>query len=300
MIAPALCVATLLLLATPLLAASGPAAIPFTTNSDGMVLMPAKVSGITIQVIFDTGAGIDVFAPSLIEKVHGKPAGQFTGFRATGERLDLSLFIIPELAVGPVIKKDVLVAAWDVLDKFHLDGIVSLNDFRQQPVTFDFANQRLIFETEKSIRRRRTAGAASPLQFDDERGISLDIFTQFLLVDQPGQCLIDTGSPNATLSTRYMNPLHIDKNSSAVHKHEGTTIAGAKEVRWGTSISEISLAAAPQIKLAPVRVSFSDIIYDCVVGVDFWHDRALTIDIASRQLIVSTPERKSAGASTGN
>lgn len=210
------------------------------------------------------------------------------------------MFIIPELTVGPVIKKDVLVAAWDVLDKFHLDGIVSLNDFRRQPITFDFANKRLIFETERSMRRRRATGAASSLQLDDERGISLDIFTQFLLVDQPSQCLIDTGSPNATISTRYMNPLHIDKNSNDVHKHEGTTIAGAKELRWGTSVAEISLAASSQIKLAPARVSFSDIIYNCVVGVDFWHDRAVTIDIANRQLIVSTPERKSAGVSTGN
>jgi hypothetical protein len=63
MIAPALFVATLLLLATPLLAVPEPAAIPFTTNSDGMVLMPARISGTEIQVIFDTGAGIDVFAP---------------------------------------------------------------------------------------------------------------------------------------------------------------------------------------------------------------------------------------------
>ncbi len=265
-----------------------------------MVLMPAKVSDTPIQVVFDTGAGIDVFAPSLIEKVHGKPAGQFTGFRATGERIDLALFIIPELTVGPVVKKDVLVAAWDVLDKFHLDGIVSLNAFRQQPITFDFANKQLILETDKSMRRRRATGAASSLQLDDERGISLDILAQFLVVDQPGQCVIDTGTPSAKVSTRYMDPLHIDKNSGDVHKHEGTTIAGAKEVRWGTSVPEISLAAAPLIKLAPARVSFSDIIYDCVVGVDFWHDRAVTIDIANRQLIVATPERKPAGASTGN
>ena len=181
-------------------------------------------------------------------------------------------------------------------------GSSSSTIFRQQPITFDFANKQLIFETEKSIRRRRTAGTASPLQFDDERGISLDIYSQFLLVDQPGQCLIDTGSPNATLSTRYMNPLHIDKNSSDVHKHEGTTIAGAKEVRWGAmSVSAISLAASPHDQACScASIVLRHYFLTVWFGVDFWHDRAMTIDIANRQLVVSTPERKSAGASTAN
>jgi hypothetical protein len=54
-------------------------------------------------------------------------------------------------------------------------------------------------------------------------------------------------------------------------------------------LPEISLAAAPQVTLTRPRVSFSNIIYDCVVGVDFWSAKALTIDVAHRQLIVSYP-----------
>lgn len=282
----------LLLVTLPLLAKPKPASVPFTTNSDGMVILPATLGGtVPMHVIFDTGAGLDVLAPSLIEKVHGKPAGQFTGFRMTGERVDLSLFIVPELSVGPVVKRDVLVAGWDVLDKLHFDGIISLNDFRQQPLTFDFATKQLIFETDKSMSKRHADGTLSPLQFDDQRGIALGIFAQFLIGNQPGQCTIDTGSPSATVSTRYMAALGIDKDAKGVKKHEGRTIAGAPEVRYDTTLPQLSLAAVPGVVLAQAPVSFSDIIYDCVVGVDFWHGRALTIDIHKRQLIVSNPSQ---------
>ena len=165
------------LLALPLLAKSRPVSVPFTTNSEGMVILPATVGGnISVPLIFDTGSGLDVLAPSLIEKVHGTPAGQFTGFRMTGERLDIPLFIVPELSVGPIRKENALVGSWDVLDKMHLDGIVSLNDFRQQPVTFDFVRKVVIFETPESLAQRRATETPTPVKFDDQRGITLDVF----------------------------------------------------------------------------------------------------------------------------
>lgn len=277
-----------LLIGLPLLAKPKPVSIPFTTNSDGMVIVPATLGDtIPIHVIFDTGAGLDVLAPSLIEKVHGRPAGQLTGFRMWGERMDIALFIVPELSVGPMVKKDHLVGTLDLLDQMHLDGIISVNDFRQQPFTLDFTNKQLIFETEKSLGRRKTDGKLAPLQMDDRRGNDLDLFSEFTFGKQTGQCLMDTGSPEATISTRYMADLGIDKDAKGVRKKEHKTIAGVVVVNYWTTLPQISLAAAPQVSLAPAHLAFSDIIYDCVIGVDFWHDRAVTINIPGRQLIVS-------------
>jgi hypothetical protein len=279
---------SVVLITLPVFAKSKPVSIPFTTNSDGMVIVPATLGAtIPMHVILDTGAGVDVIAPSLIEKVHGRPAGQFTGFRMWGERLDIALFIVPEISVGPVVKKDALVGTWDVLDQLHLDGIVAVNDFRRQPFTLDFANKRLVFETEKSLRGRKADGSLVPLQTDDRRGITLDLFSHFTFGKQTGQCEIDTGSPRATISTRYMGDLGIDKDAKGVRKQEHKTIAGAAVVNYWTTIPQISLAAAPQVSLAPAQVAFSDIVYDCVIGVDFWHARAVTINIPDRQLIVS-------------
>ena len=214
----------LLFLVLPALlpAATQPTSVPFTTNSDGMVIVPATLgTDISVHVILDTGAGLDVLAPSLIEKLHGKPAGQFSALRMTGEHLDIALFTIAELSVGPVVRKNVLVGTWDVLDKFPLDGIISLSDFRQQPFTIDFANKAFIFETPKSLAAGRKVATVSPLQFDDFRGIALDSFSRFLFGNQTGLCEVDTGSPTATVSIRYMSALGIDKDSANVHKHEG-------------------------------------------------------------------------------
>lgn len=281
-------VVLVLLIALPALASKKPVEIPFTISSEGFVMVPASLGGtLSAHVIFDTGAGMDVLAPSVIEKLYGRPAGKFTAFRMWGDRLDLPLFIISEISVGPLAKRNALVAAWDMLDQLHLEGIVSVNDFRRQPFTLDFVNKTMVFETAKSLAQRRAAGRISPLEFDDLRGIALDLFSEFSIGNQNGQCEIDTGSQNATLATRFMAPLAIDKDGQNVQKREQKNPAGVTVIRYRTTLPKIALAAAPEIAVANAPTTFSDIIYDCVIGLDFWLGKIVTIDISGRQLIVS-------------
>jgi Aspartyl protease len=281
-------VVVVLLIALPALASEKPVEIPFTISPDGLVMVPATLGGtISAHVIFDTGAGMDVLAPSVIEKLHGTPAGKFTAFRMWGDRLDVPLFTVSEISVGPVLRSNVVVGAWDMLDQLHLEGIVSVSDFRQQPFTLDFVNKVLVFETAKSLAQRRRTGKTSPLKFDERRGITLDIFSDFLIGNQTGQCEIDTGSQNATVATQFMVPLAIDKDGKDVKKREQKDSAGVMTVRYKTTVPKIALAAAPQIAIANAPTTFADIIYDCVVGIDFWLGKVLTVDIPGRQLIVS-------------
>lgn len=84
-----------------------------------------------------------------------------------------------------------------------------------------------------------------------------------------------------------MSPLHIDPNSSNVRKHQGRTLVGAWETRYDTRLALLSLQASPQATLKNPHISFSDIIYDCVVGVDFWSGKSLTFDLPDSQLLVS-------------
>ena len=124
------------------------------------------------------------------------------------------------------------------------------------------------------------------------RPIALDLFARFLIAGQPAQCEIDTGSQGATISTRYMKRLGIVANVPGVKKYEMRTVAGAIETRYDTTVSRISQQAAPRIAVDHPRVAFADIIYDCVVGAEFWKGRALTIDIAGRQLVVPAQDRR--------
>ena len=272
-------------------AANGAVSVPFTTNSDGLVILPAQFGSIAGHVFFDTGAGLDVLAPSVVQKLAGKPAGHFTGFRMGGERLDLDLYTLPELRVGPLDLHDHTVATWDALDspdftQLGVQGIISLRDFRNQPVTFDFVHKTIIFETAESLAGRRKVGEVVPLAFDDFRGISLDSFAHFSVAGKPGQCEIDMGSPGATISTRYLKPLGINTNAASVRQRVSKNIAGATVVRYDTAIPSVALDGT-KLGMEHPRVAFSDIIYDCVIGLDFWQGRAVTWNIAGRELVVS-------------
>jgi hypothetical protein len=281
-------VVLILLIALPALAFRKPVEIPLSISPEGFVTVPATLGGtLSAHVIFDTGAGMDVLAPSVVEKLHGTPAGRFTAFRMWGDRLDVPLFTVSEISVGPVVRSNVLVGAWDMLDQLHLEGIVSVSDFRQQPFTLDFVNKVMVFETAKSLTQRRRTGKTSPLKFDEQRGITLVLFADFLIGNQPGQCEIDTGSQNATVATRFMAPLAIDKDGKDVKKREQKNSDGVTTVRYMTTLPKIALAAAPEIAIANAPTTFADIIYDCVVGLDFWLGKVLTIDISGRQLIAS-------------
>lgn len=287
--APRSACAVVALLAPVLAAAATAVSVPFTTNADGMVVLPAMLgSDRPIHVVLDTGAGVDVLAPSLIEAAHGKPAGQFTGFRMFGDRLSLPLFVIPELTVGPLRKTEVMISSWDVLDQVHDDGIIAVRDLRSQPFTIDFPAKVVVFETEHSLAERRKQGRVASLALDDQRDVALDLFARFLIGDQPALCSIDTGSPGTTISTRFMAPLGVDPASPDVKKQERRAVeSGATITRYWTNVPQVSLAEAPHVAaLLHPRVSFADIIYDCVVGLDFLHDRVLTLDIAHKQMVV--------------
>lgn len=269
------------------LALSAPISVPFTNTPEGLALVPATVGGsIPVHLIFDTGAGVDVIAPSLIRKMHGTSVGRITAFRMWGDRVDIPLFAINEIAVGTNTRKNVVVGGWDLLDTLHLDGIVSLHDFQQQAVTFDFVNHVIVFESPKSLAQRRANGVAEALQFDDYRGYALDLFAEFRLGSDSGQCVLDTGSPSATFNVRYLSTMGVDTTDSAVHRHDSKNAGGASGVRYTTTVSEWSTATSPPVTVSHAHVTFANIIYDCVAGIDFWAGKVVTYDMPGRRLIV--------------
>ncbi|HTY06989.1 MAG TPA: aspartyl protease family protein [Gemmatimonadales bacterium] len=262
------------------------AAIPFTVDSNDMIRVPVMVGDSARSLIFDTGAGIDVLAPSLIASLHGEPAGWLDAFRMTGERLHIRLFRISRIAIGSFTARDVIVGSADFLDQMGIPGIISLNEFRARAVTLDLTENVLTVESPLTLRARRASGRVVSLRGDDLRGLSIDAFADFLIGGVRGQCVIDTGSQGPTVSTRYFAPLGIDSTGPGVRVRRSTTIAGATQVRFVTDLPGVALAGAPEFARPPGRATFSDIIYDCVVGLDWWKGRIVTFDLAARQLIV--------------
>ena len=80
------CISSLPLMAqAPIL--SQPVTIPFAADN-GLVFVKATLGdSIPLNVILDTGGGLDVLAPSLVQRAGGTPIGVVTGHRMTGSKL---------------------------------------------------------------------------------------------------------------------------------------------------------------------------------------------------------------------
>ena len=285
-----LTLSTLVALAPSVAPAQGVAPVPlhFVVDTNDMIRVPVTVGDSSYSLIFDTGAGIDVLQPRLVAALHGVPVGWLDAFRMTGERLHLQLFRIPRLAVGTFQRRDVIVTAAEFLEQAGIPGILSLNGFRDRAVTIDLVRNELTVETTPSLTGRRR-GTVVPLYVGDLRGLSLDTFAEFRLGSERGQCSLDTGSQGPTLSTRILSPLGIDTTGPDVRVRRSTTVTGAAQIRYIARIPAIALAADSGIRQVTPTVTFSDIIYDCVIGLDYWKGRVLTIDVPRRRLIVSLP-----------
>lgn len=265
--------------------------IPFTVSSDtGLLMIPVSVGGDqTTPFVLDTGSGVSVLSQSLVDKLGGKATGRFTGFRLTGERIDLRLFTIPELRIGPVLQRNALVAGWDGMDKFHLAGMISLNFFRDHPFTLDFRSHQLVVETAAGLAVRQRHGSIVRVQMDDMRGISIDLFAPFQLDGHAAQCEVDTGSTGYVFASRYMSMLGLTAHSSGVQESDHTSILGKNEVRYRASASSLWLDDTQIGTEDKPSILFEDIIYDCNVGIDFWRNRVVTFDIPHREMVIAEP-----------
>jgi len=264
-----------------------PTTIPFETNAEGMVKVPATFGGVEVQALLDTGSGIHLIAPSVLKKLAAKPAGIFSGFRMSGERVDLPLYTIPSVRIGPFEKKNVTVGLFAILDKVGIPAIIGMPTLREQPFTIDFIHKQLVFETPQSLSQRRSAGDVVNLQVDDDRGIMLDLFAEFSFGKATGLCEIDTGNPGNAVNSRFMDALGIDKDSQSVEKSTIKTITGVERTRYKTTVAQIGFESSPSSAKKDAPVAFSDIIFDCVIGIDYYRDKVLTFDIAHRELIVA-------------
>jgi len=65
------------------------ATIPLEPYLRAQAVVQATVSGQTGTFLFDTGVGVSNFTPAFMKKIDCRPWGRLTGFRMTGERLDV-------------------------------------------------------------------------------------------------------------------------------------------------------------------------------------------------------------------
>lgn len=262
---------------------------PFRISEGGLILIQVTANGIKGEFILDTGAGIHVLSNGFLNKLSPQAAGHYTGFRNTGERIDFDLFQIASLSIGQFRQENPVVAAWDVLDKFKIDGVLSAKFFEHHVVTLDFKRRELIFEDRASLRQRVQQGRVVSLKLSQDRDKVLGLFVALSVGNALAcECELDTGFDGLLiLDARFMKPLNLDENSASVKRMESKGLTGLTEIRYRATVSNISLLGAPEVKMEKPEVTFKvGLIYDGVVGTGFWLNREVTLDLPSRRLIV--------------
>ncbi|SDZ84450.1 retropepsin-like aspartic protease [Pedobacter hartonius] len=264
--------------------------VPFTVTSQGHIMLKAKINGVEGNFILDTGAGLTLITKTFsarVGKLH-KQDGSYTAFRATGEKLTADLYDAQSLTLGSFAEQHPVLTVFDV-NFGSIDGLISLKSFMNQPLTIDYSNKKIIFETVKSMAVIQKTGHQIPLQLEESRDKSLDIFAYFIVNNKLTlQFSIDSGAGNNVfrLNSRYIPALGIDTASAAKTIIPSEFDPKVKTVIYQDNVQSIVAKASPAAHCENVKASFIDgLIYDGIVSLN-WIGKQITFDLKNRQMIV--------------
>jgi hypothetical protein len=165
------------------------------------------MGGKTRLFYFDSGGGISGISPALAKEIGCAQVGEIVGFDAGGRKFssgprceDVALDI-----GGFAVKRDV--AIFDPNQFFpdakgQLDGSIALDAFDGNILTMDLTGNRLIVETEKSLKERTKQMKPLTARLSREiGGATLDIFIAAQTPNGKIWMLADTGNTNKMLFT---------------------------------------------------------------------------------------------------
>jgi hypothetical protein len=221
----------------------------------------------TLPFILDTGGGISIITPDVARDVGCAPFGRLTAFRHNGERIDLQRCGKVTLGIGSM-SVAVETAVFDLMavlkksgDLPVVGGLISLDVFEQTPVTFDYANNRVIIESPASLKERVRGMAPLSIRLSRQAGgASLDLFVE--VAAQKGTIWLELDSGNN-------GPVLLSKHAAE---------------QLGLDSSKTSLPVTLDvIGLGPVKSEavVGDLIYDGLLNTRFLNDAVLTVDLAS-------------------
>ncbi|EHQ25056.1 retropepsin-like aspartic protease [Mucilaginibacter paludis] len=266
--------------------------IPFEMLQSGHILVKAKIDGVEGRFIFDTGAGLTVFTKVFFNKLkHTVSSGSYTGFRATGERVDADLFRVKGVQLGGFQKEEEEVS-WLDFNLGDIDGILSLKLLESQPFTIDFNKKVIVLESKQTLSAIKKIAKPMPVQLEQSRDRSLTIFSYFKINDTLTlQLSMDSGAGKDVfrINSKYLKQLNVDVNDTVRVKR----IAKKSEVDtkyvstiYLTKLNKLASAHDAAISTSNFPVQFVDgLIYDGIIWIN-WLGSKITFDLQDKLLLV--------------
>ena len=257
------------------------AQIPFEINESGHIIIKAKINNVEGKFILDTGAGLNAIFTKFSKKITPEKTNNFfVGHRATGEELNLDLYNATSIEINNKEFKNQQYAIVD-LEFGDIDGLISLQPFRNTPITIDYTNKKILFN--KSTKNEKSID----IQIADYAGKAIDIFTYIELNDTVKiQAILDSGAGKNSFwfSSKLMHPLALNK---ADFKTVPVKSDFNKENNYYIGkLSKLSTVNKLR-KLDGLDVAFVDgLIYEGKTSID-WLGKVLTIDIPNKKIYIA-------------
>ena len=152
--------------------------IPFKLSPNGHIMIKASVNGVPGNFVFDTGAGMNLLTKDFADKIGNleKTTHFYTGHRATGEAITSDLYQSEVLKIANFSIEDEQFAVYDI--DFPLDGLISLTPLQHKAFTVNFEENKLVIESEESLRRRKeNIKFEMPLEINNDRNVKVSVGT---------------------------------------------------------------------------------------------------------------------------
>ena len=217
-------------------------------EGDTAIVVPATINGKQVQMVLDTGAGIEALATNIAKDLGIKTTEILTGKRLNGDPLTIEMGAAESLSLGNIIRKNWLIAPLDYFDRMskeiNVQGLLSLKFFEDRPFTIDYPQKFIVLETPESLAKRRNSGFTIPLfltkEFSQALGVEID-----LEVDRKWRqrAVVDTGSAPTKLDMPYFQKMGLSPHDPRLQRKSFNTIAK-------TRVDAIFLPIPGRIRLA--------------------------------------------------
>lgn len=244
----------------PKASVNAPAIIELQSYVGRLVTVTGWLHGDSLRLLFDSGGGETILAPHVAEQISCTPAGRSVGVRMSGENVEWPLCHDVPLVLAGRMLVDATTGIWDIMAVLpeglpRLDGLVSLETFRDQLVTLNLANSQLVLETAETFGQRVGTMSRVPMRIaTGSDGSQLTVLLQGRIqgTESSVWLLLDSGNLGETLL--------------------------AQHVRSDMDASEVAIVFGDSVVVtAPARIA--EIIYDGALSEAFLRQAIISLDL---------------------
>lgn len=261
-----------------------------------MLKIEGIVSGVKTVLIFDTGIGINLISKELCLELGCSIDGTTKGKRMTGQEVSVPMSTVESFEIAELKALNVKTGVLD-FESFlpkdpefeNIGGYLSLNFFAEHPFTIDYTSKKMIFETKEGLAHRFSNGVVVPVVKKVENGaLTLQVLVQTAL-EEPLRMQLDLGTDILTLNNAHEKEFEKWIVGKKVQSEVIEDETGFERKRKFVQLTgNISLLAEHSPQQLNPTVMFQDIIYDGVIGNDFFKERVVTYDLANSRIIIAT------------